>query len=92
METFTLLGTGGQPHASNNEVTFQASINDELTLPVCNDSKVGLHIVDLYINNEIVALINFSCESYLGKTAIYYNYGNGKMYSFVIQEEKVILE
>jgi len=91
-ETFTLIGTGGHPHASANGVTFQASINDELTLPICTDDEVDLHVIDLYLNNEVVALINYSFDTYIGKTAIYHNYATGSTFEFKIKEEKVILQ
>ena len=90
-DTFTLVGTGGAPHASANAVTFQAGVGDELTLPIVSDNDVEMHMADLYIDNEIIALINFTYDEYLNKDCKLYRNSTGETFEFKLIEGNIHL-
>lgn len=91
METFTLTGTGEVPHASNHGVTLQSCAGDELTLPICKDDEVDFHIADLYLDGEIIALVNFTYDEYIGTDCKYYRDCTGETFFFKLIEGNVKL-
>lgn len=91
-ETFTLKGTGGAPHASANAVTFQAGSGDELTLPVVVPEGGGIgHIADLYLDGEIIALVNFTYVEYLNQEVKLYRESTGESFIFKLIEGNINL-
>ena len=90
MKTFLLIGTGGEPHAQDNAVTFQAGKDDILEVPVIElTGEVCLSTTYIYYKDEPLAVINANYVEYLGKEITYYSNKYKKDFKFKLKSEKI---
>ena len=90
METFKLIGTGGEPHAQDNSISFQAGKDDYIILPLIPlEGEVCLSTTYVYYKDEPLAVINASYVEYLGKEVIYFSNKYKKEFKFKLKSEKI---
>tara|TARA_B100000214_G_C23736002_1_gene521025 strand:- start:156 stop:437 length:282 start_codon:yes stop_codon:yes gene_type:complete len=90
MDTFKLTGTGGEPHAQDNAISFQAGKGDYIIIPITPlEGEVCLSTTYVYYKDEPLAVINASYVEYLGKEVIYFNNKYKKEFKFKLKSEKL---
>jgi len=88
-----LTGIGKEPHSSTDGLTFQAAAGDRLKFHKLNDDTPSPSLItcDIYIENQIVALINLTYDDYLEKPFEYYNNNLDKKFTFILTKGKITL-
>ena len=90
MDTFKLIGTGGEPHAQDNAVSFQAGKDDYVILPAIPlEGELCLSTTYVYYRDEPLAIINVNYVEYLGKEITYFSNKYKKEFKFKLKSEKI---
>ena len=90
MDTFKLIGTGGEPHAQDNAVSFQAGKDDYVILPAIPlEGELCLSTTYVYYRDEPLAVINVNYVEYLGKEITYFSNKYKKQFKFKLKSEKI---
>jgi|DEB0MinimDraft_10_1074344.scaffolds.fasta_scaffold191662_1 hypothetical protein len=90
MDTFKLIGTGGEPHAQDNAVSFQAGKDDYVILPAIPlEGELCLSTTYVYYRDEPLAVINVNYVEYLGKEITYFSNKYKKEFKFKLKSEKI---
>ena len=90
MDTFKLIGTGGEPHAQDNAVSFQAGKDDYVIIPVIPlEGELCLSTTYVYYRDEPLAVINVNYVEYLGKEITYFSNKYKKEFKFKLKSEKI---
>jgi len=90
MDTFKLIGTGGEPHAQDNAVSFKAGKDDYVILPAIPlEGELCLSTTYVYYRDEPLAVINVNYVEYLGKEITYFSNKYKKEFKFKLKSEKI---
>ena len=90
MDTFKLIGTGGEPHAQDNAVSFQAGKDDYVILPAIPlEGELCLSTTYVYYRDGPLAVINVNYVEYLGKEITYFSNKYKKEFKFKLKSEKI---
>lgn len=90
MDTFKLIGTGGEPHAQDNAVSFQAGKDDYVILPAIPlEGELCLSTTYVFYRDEPLAVINVNYVEYLGKEITYFSNKYKKEFKFKLKSEKI---
>jgi len=90
MDTFKLIGTGGEPHAQDNAVSFQAGKDDYVIIPAIPlEGELCLSTTYVYYRDEPLAVINVNYVEYLGKEITYFSNKYKKEFKFKLKSEKI---
>jgi len=88
-----LTGIGKEPHTNTDGLTLQSAAGDRLKFHKLNDDTPSPSLItcDIYIENQIVALINLTYDDYLDKPFEYYNKNLDKKFTFILTKGKITL-